>query len=834
MKATTAVSTRLALCAAILSSAALAIEVQLGETGSALISPRSEAVFLANMGADTNYTAWFSINRNGSRATDNRYDPKEVRGFSAAGIILWYFNLGAQSGKVATANAQVSCNVMWGWSASETYRIYQILSNWDETTVTWENWMGAGTTNFGNRAFTNWFGPELDYDIVAGTMLSTWTITSTVVQTWLNDPVQFKGLAIVPVADGARFFWSREATWRPASDLPLMVLQVQSANTPPVTPTNQTPVNGSSQQPLTPTLVASAFSDPNGDGHGASQWQVAADAGFSSIAFDSGATNATTSVPVPAGRLAYATRYYWRVRYRDNNGTAPEWSPWSQPTLFSTMVNVGAAVVKDAVQSAMVLLRLPLSNQNMRTMPLFMTDNSNAIPNSIIMHQFDLSALSSYTGLQVSADADLSAILTWFWEANPPGFKAYRLLAPWDMTTVTWSNYFGMDPQAFTNMLGPELDFLGITTVGTQHWSSIDADLVQDWIRMPASNFGLALVPNNASPAQFWSQPTRLTFDVINTNAPAPNTPTNVSPANGATGQALTPTLQCTAYSGSGTPQGSQWQVSEDTVFAAPAWDSGLQTAVFTSVSVPSGALSYSARYYWRVRHTNTEGGKSAWSAPTSFDTILQPGQVVRRANKMAMIKCTDPVSNWNGTVDSFWYPFHIDSNDGRRVVVLCSFDLSLFASNIVGGDAQLRVNWGWVDVNFGDLYFSCYRALAPWDETGVTWNTYVGLNDTNYGARFGAWFGQTLPVGNESSTIWTIAQTTIQDWIDNGVSNFGVAIHPEVDIPNAQMYTRKAGSKGPTLTFDILPEPACFLLPAALALWSRRRTALASPKRTS
>jgi hypothetical protein len=106
-------------------------------------------------------------------------------------------------------------------------------------------------------------------------------------------------------------------------------------NTVPNTPINVLPASGATGVSLTPTLQASAFSDPDciGDTHAASQWQVLNSAGAVVVA-DSG-TNAVnlTSWIVPTNKLYYGSNYQWRVRYRDSrNG----WSSNSTPTTFIT------------------------------------------------------------------------------------------------------------------------------------------------------------------------------------------------------------------------------------------------------------------------------------------------------------------------------------------------------------------------------------------------------------------------------------------------------------------------------------------------------------------
>lgn len=111
-------------------------------------------------------------------------------------------------------------------------------------------------------------------------------------------------------------------------------------NSVPATPTNTTPADNATGVSRNPTLVGSAFSDIDvGNTHEASQWQVATDSGVTAIVWDSGetTTNKTSCVinttngtfaGVLSGKtkLAPSTKYYWHVRYKDNNGG---WSSYS-------------------------------------------------------------------------------------------------------------------------------------------------------------------------------------------------------------------------------------------------------------------------------------------------------------------------------------------------------------------------------------------------------------------------------------------------------------------------------------------------------------------------
>jgi hypothetical protein len=100
-------------------------------------------------------------------------------------------------------------------------------------------------------------------------------------------------------------------------------------------------------------------------------------------------------------------------------------------------------------------------------------------------------------------------------------------------------------------------------------------------------------------------------------------TPTNVSPANAATGILETPTLEGSAYlSLYGKAQkSSQWQISTVSDFANTVYDSGEVVAVGVTHTVPAGNLSVSQLYYWRTRYRDTDDAFSEFSTATTFTT---------------------------------------------------------------------------------------------------------------------------------------------------------------------------------------------------------------------
>ncbi len=113
-------------------------------------------------------------------------------------------------------------------------------------------------------------------------------------------------------------------------------------NQPPARPSNVAPSDNAAAVGLTPTLQSNAFSDPEGDTHAASWWQVRTSSGnYSSAVFDSGTdTSNLVSRVISSGRLDYSTTYYWHVRQQDSHG---DWSLWSAETSFATALGTPKA-----------------------------------------------------------------------------------------------------------------------------------------------------------------------------------------------------------------------------------------------------------------------------------------------------------------------------------------------------------------------------------------------------------------------------------------------------------------------------------------------------------
>ncbi|MDX2114522.1 MAG: hypothetical protein SFZ24_02720 [Planctomycetota bacterium] len=109
-------------------------------------------------------------------------------------------------------------------------------------------------------------------------------------------------------------------------------------------------------------------------------------------------------------------------------------------------------------------------------------------------------------------------------------------------------------------------------------------------------------------------------FQVVPFVEPPPQSFALVSPANGATGVALTPTV---SWSASANATSYRLMVDNEPGFAAPVL---LDTVVTgTAYAVPAGALSEGTQYWWRVVASNASGTVAGTPDPSVMTTATAP-----------------------------------------------------------------------------------------------------------------------------------------------------------------------------------------------------------------
>jgi hypothetical protein len=111
-------------------------------------------------------------------------------------------------------------------------------------------------------------------------------------------------------------------------------LDIGGYHHPPETPSNVSPEDGADYVHDMPTLEGGAYSHVLGTSQAAMQIQIFYDAALENLAHDSDVQAAGISYAVPDLVLYDSSEYYWRIRYRDAEGS---WSEWSAVTSFTTV-----------------------------------------------------------------------------------------------------------------------------------------------------------------------------------------------------------------------------------------------------------------------------------------------------------------------------------------------------------------------------------------------------------------------------------------------------------------------------------------------------------------
>ncbi len=172
-----------------------------------------------------------------------------------------------------------------------------------------------------------------------------------------------------------------------------------------------------------------------------------------------------------------------------------------------------------------------------------------------------------------------------------------------------------------------------------------------------------------------------------------PQTPTLSSPANGATGVSITPTLSWNASSGA-TSYGLQ--VSTSSSFSSTVLN---QTGITTTSYTVSG-LANNTTYYWRVNASNA-GGTSAHSATWSFTTAIGPGgptapsvpTLVSPADGAAGLPTNLTVS-WNASSGATSYRLQVSTSAAFSTLILDQSGLSSTSYNLASLATNTTYYW--------------------------------------------------------------------------------------------------------------------------------------------
>jgi hypothetical protein len=139
---------------------------------------------------------------------------------------------------------------------------------------------------------------------------------------------------------------------------------------------------------------------------------------------------------------------------------------------------------------------------------------------------------------------------------------------------------------------------------------------------------------------------------------PSLNSPVPYSPANGATGIGLSPTLSWHS-SASQFAVTYRVQVATDTSFSSPVYNNAAITD--SSVTVP-GPLQNCVTYYWRVYASDAQNPQTAWSTLMHFRTLLATPSVpsLSAPADNALNVTVSPTLSWTGDVCTDTYRLQV------------------------------------------------------------------------------------------------------------------------------------------------------------------------------
>ena len=445
---------------------------------------------------------------------------------------------------------------------------------------------------------------------------TTWTANSLAVNTTFYARVRYKGATIGLSA------WSST----------IIFTTKQSYSSAPNTPSITTPTNNATNIGAQLAFASSAFGVASGvDTHQNTDWEVATDAGFTSIVKSSynDTVNKTTWTP---GNLPVNTTLYTRVRYR---GVYTGVSAWSSVNTFTTKATyVAQPTISSPAASAtnqnnsLTVTASAFSDEytgdthlntdwQLSTDSGFSTIISQSLADAVNKTSWPISNLVENTTYylrtrQRSSSNDVSAwspsnrsFSTWAKYLNQPS-----ITAPSNGAT-NQGPYVAFTSSAFSSNLAGETHASSDWQVATNAgFSTIVASVTNDTTNKTSWTISAGLISNTTYYARVryksangfytnWS-----TTIIFNTSTSYITTPSITSPTNGATNQGPNVTFTSSAFASSVTGEthtSSDWQLATDAGFTN-IFASATNDAV-NKTSWTVNNLTANTTYYARVRY---------------------------------------------------------------------------------------------------------------------------------------------------------------------------------------------------------------------------------------
>lgn len=286
--------------------------------------------------------------------------------------------------------------------------------------------------------------------------------------------------------------------------------------------------------------------------------------------------------------------------------------------------------------------------------------------------------------------------------SSPPNNATNVSLTP----TLSWNaasgaDYYHIQVSTSNTFSTTVVDVTGITGTGYSVPSGILFNNMTYYWRVNANNNG------GSSPwSDIWG------FSTI----PAPPTPpTQIAPLNNATNVSVTPTIDWSDSPGATT---YHLQVSLNTNFTANVIDDN--TITTSQYVVPSGILSGTTSYYWRVSGINV-AGEGSFTGAWKFTTMLAAPSIpllLAPSNNAINISLT-PTLDWNDVPSATSYRVQVstDPNFGTYIVNMVTGSTSQYS--IPSGTLSYNTSYYWRVNATNSGGTSAYSAV--WKFTTVT-----------------------------------------------------------------------------------------------------------------
>jgi uncharacterized repeat protein (TIGR01451 family) len=436
----------------------------------------------------------------------------------------------------------------------------------------------------------------------------------------------------------------------------------------PITPVLAAPLNGSTNQPVSPRLAWNTSSTATNY-----DLQVATDTGFTQRVIPDDTTLTDTFKNISG--LLNSTTYYWRVRAKNVGG----WSNWSNRWSFTTIIAAPTSPV----------LAAPLNGStNQPLSPVLFWNTSNTAAN----YDLQVAADTGFTQKVIPDDTTLTDTFKnvtgllnstqYYWRVrakNVGGWSNWSNrwsfttiiappIAPLLVTPANGATNQSVSPALLWNTSGTAANYdlqVATDTGFTQRVIPDDTTLTDTFKNVTgllnSTTYYWRVRAKNVGGWSNWSN--RWSFATIIT---APIAPLLVTPANGATNQPVSPIL---FWNTSITATNYDLQIAADTGFVQKVIP---DDTTLTDTSKFVVGLLNNSTYYWRVR-AKTIGGWSGWSSRWSFTTIIAPPiapLLVTPANGAT----NEPVSltlfwNTSGTATNYDLQLATDTGFTQKVI---------------------------------------------------------------------------------------------------------------------------------------------------------------------